>query len=528
MLLPYYLRFHRDIRNTFFVFLVFFLLLTPIRLSLAQTPTTSPPQPPPQNPSFTVKAAAIKLQQNDYSPQGLVDKITTTLQQHPDADILVTPEYVLYTDYLSTPVKVDCSSIPCSVSGPGILVNTISDIQNLARDHQTNIVLGTVAEVVYDHEFKELTHDIVFNSQLIINHRGEIVGVRRKTVEWFSTSQDCENNLGGGDPHPCYLKASQLALNSVMKYQLYTHPPNVGADPSNFTILPTICGERANPDILNIAQDFAVDMIVHSEREGDSHYEWITQSIQDHVFDPTKYGWDWMINDIYIQQYTQDRQVAKDRAWFIASEGGFGMAGIINLRAEKLQFLDIANDYVYGHIAIRNPQGDLSTDGLVEATDAKILLSMLGNSGQFGPGLHQPTPNSLDYARQVINWQNSAQLESIFYFDISGGESLNAQVLPQSSIKNGIDCMLKTRTDCILYGQIIDDRPGKSPFDSQYSWHLDPHTVAFVSFDQRQPECDVLPSIIEQDLDLYLSLTDHYCQSKISIKGYQLSGFTTF
>jgi len=48
-------------------------------------------------------------------------------------------------------------------------------------------------------------------------------------------------------------------------------------------------------------------------------------------------------------------------------------------------------------------------------------------------------------------------------------------------------------------GKLVDDRPGKSPFDSQWSWHLDPNETGMA--DISTEVCDGWPSAVESNLD---------------------------
>jgi hypothetical protein len=485
-------------------------------------PPTFAQTPPSALYSFVVQAAAVKLKSN-ATPQDLINRIQAVLHDHPTTDILVTPEYTLYSNYLDSPVRVNCSVSACSVTptdSPASLelYQTILTIQQLAQSTHTNIILGTVAEVALAVQYPDqLTSDVIFNSQLIINHQGQVIGVRRKTTEWYSSDSDCRFYHDQSSP-ACARAAYQMALATVKPYQVTLHCGRP------YTIFTSICGERINQDLIDRAADFNVDLIVNSESEGDSQYEWITQSIQDSTFDPGRWGWNWLFNDIYLDQYIQAHHVVKPAGWYLTADSAIGQGGIINFQAEKLQFLNVTADYVYGEVGVRRIPGDFNADGLVETTDYRLLLNNWGKQ-TLTPASAAKTV-SLDFAQQVVNWQQG-QLTGIYDFDISG-DLLAAHILSPASQRAAIDCLLHRRSDCVLSAQLVDDRPAVSPYDSRWQWHLDPSSVAFVSADQVQPECNVTPSQISQDPDYYLHQISHLCSSQALVKGYRLSNITLF
>lgn len=58
-------------------------------------------------------------------------------------------------------------------------------------------------------------------------------------------------------------------------------------------------------------------------------------------------------------------------------------------------------------------------------------------------------------------------------------------------------------------GLLIDDRPGKSPYDKKWSFHFAPDTVQFAEVAIEL--CDARPSYIEANLDQWLSEVKRYC-----------------
>ena len=48
--------------------------------------------------SNTISIAAIKLSRNDYSIENLENKLNSLFANHPDVDLVITPEYIFYDD----------------------------------------------------------------------------------------------------------------------------------------------------------------------------------------------------------------------------------------------------------------------------------------------------------------------------------------------------------------------------------------------------------------------------------------------
>ena len=62
----------------------------------------------------------------------------------------------------------------------------------------------------------------------------------------------------------------------------------------------------------------------------------------------------------------------------------------------------------------------------------------------------------------------------------------------------------------IPVGVIVDDRPGKSPFDERWSWHFLPDSITMA--ENAIEVCDATPSYVESNLDDFLiDLDGQYC-----------------
>ena len=96
------------------------------------------------------------------------------------------------------------------------------------------------------------------------------------------------------------------------------------------------------------------------------------------------------------------------------------------------------------------------------------------------------------------------------YFRFSvADESLRVFMTNPQAIRDAIDNYYGKNRKNIPMGLVVDDRPGKSPYDPQWSWHLDPTTIEMV--DMAIELCDGLPSFVEHNLDYWLESVRQYC-----------------
>lgn len=319
--------------------------------------------------------AAIKSSSGN-SFEILVNKISTLVENKTHVDLIVTPEYSLspdiYYQHAKYSITIDCSEGYCSISDTGTaestqVVNAVSQIQGLAGAHHVYIVLGTVSERVDTSDYPDLPPYTYFVTALIIDRDGHVVAGKRKTTQIFARGGQIKEGDQG------YEDAYGLAMDTVRFFTL------TNANGLTFKIFPIICSERDNPDMLDKAAEFNVDIVVETEREGDVAYEEITQQIQDGV-DPDDF---WRIEKIYITKYIDQRNVAKANSYLLVSDGGWWsiQGGIINFQKNKLALLDITDDYVYGEI---DPsivcKGDFDCDGDVDGTDLAVFAADFGRT----------------------------------------------------------------------------------------------------------------------------------------------------
>ncbi len=290
----------------------------------------------------SVNAAALKYQPRSQPTPDLallVDKIENTLQANPQLDVLVTPEYSLSRyegDPLGSPA-IAFDYIPQErryVIAPNQednrAVPTIRQIMNMAKTASANVVLGTVAE---EH------NGYTYNSQLVIDLQGNIIGIHRKTNEIFPL------------PVPDYIQ--HQALSSVRAYTLQNR------DGGFFTVLPLIGSERENTGLINRASDFRADLLVYSDDEREADYELLTLDIFNHQFDPSLHGWGETFVDFFIPAFCSNHSAIDEQlGYMLVSSGDVASGGLIHLADPPLPPLSLTvdDDAVCGELLLASSQ----------------------------------------------------------------------------------------------------------------------------------------------------------------------------
>ena len=261
-----------------------------------------------------------------------------------NVDLVVVPEYTFFVGYENDPVRIRpdgtgyYQTVSIGTAKSDEIVAAVNETKAWAQANNCNLILGTVSELLTTADDPTLLANVVFNSQLIIDRQGRIIGYKRKVTEFVRASNPIS-------------AIKQKALQTVRTFTLSTKSG------MSFVVFPIICAERYDFEMLTKAANFNADLIVKSEREGDCSYEELTQSIQAGTWDPTAWGgWIMMIRDILIKNYVVDRNVVKPGGWLVVAESSYSMGGIIELHVPPgpLASLSITADYVYGVIQFTN------------------------------------------------------------------------------------------------------------------------------------------------------------------------------
>jgi hypothetical protein len=300
-----------------------------------------------------ISVAAINMKLEDSAPDDmwddLEDKIDELFDEHPDGvDLIVTPEYLFYgagfygIDYRNDPVIVDCDQYTCKVlpldtSKSMELAQIINEIVTISRLEQTNIVLGTIAETDMKSNIDGVS--FTFDTQLIIS-KGQIVGKHRMyplVYPRFQGPDFCKNN-----PETCD-KAKELILETVQSFPLTTR------DGRTFRIIPFVCGEKNEDEVINRLKDANADIAVISEFDVECNYRLLSRAINSGV-------------DVFAREYDVCAQtlspifnkwdannLLKSRNVVIA-EGNLGSAGVFNYWLRQTRNLDTNEHYTYGRV----------------------------------------------------------------------------------------------------------------------------------------------------------------------------------
>lgn len=104
--------------------------------------------------------------------------------------------------------------------------------------------------------------------------------------------------------------------------------------------------------------------------------------------------------------------------------------------------------------------------------------------------------------------------EGFFTFSIVS-QTLRVYMTNPQSVRDAIDNYYKLNKQNIPGGLLVDNRPRKSPYDPQWSWHMKPDSIKMA--EAAMEACDGLPSFVENNLDYWTTLGT-YCPWSAQIK----------
>ncbi len=283
---------------------------------------------------LSLRLALIRLNvQQSLDPKitALNQKINTVVSDKGSVvDVLVTPEYsftsTLQNQYPEYALDFSCDENfnNCTVSSAGgtyseTVLETVNSLTLIASSNQFYIFLGTVIERFDTAGNPEITDPYVyFNDLVIINPQGQLSLKRKTNGDWES---DC---AWGSN---CHYAIEQEALSTVRSFNI------INRFSESITSFPIICGERFHQPMLDYALNLGLadlDILIGPEREGDTPYEEITEAIQNGTWTEEMFGWDWGIEDGFIQTYIGSG-LLRPNAYLAVAEGGTATAGLINL-----------------------------------------------------------------------------------------------------------------------------------------------------------------------------------------------------
>jgi hypothetical protein len=288
-------------------------------------------------PMLTVAAIKVPVaEQTTPDVTAVLQKIKDTVQDVPELDLIITPNYTFSrfngVDLNSPAVRFDYDTgtgIYTIASGQeeNRVVPILQEMMQLAGTHQVNMVLGTVAEA---------QNDYIFNSQLIIDKSGHIIGIHR--------------SLQDGVPQPLTPSAEQQIRETIRSFTLRT------ASGTFFSVLPLIETEYSDVELRNRCEQFDSDIVALSMQEAQVDAETITRMVYQDQFDPTFGGWNAVIKEIFIDQYVASHIVQQDYGTVFNATGQDASGGILHLHEPPAppRWLETDDDAVVAEILLQD------------------------------------------------------------------------------------------------------------------------------------------------------------------------------
>ncbi|MFC1691629.1 nitrilase-related carbon-nitrogen hydrolase [Nanoarchaeota archaeon] len=321
----------------------------------------------------------------------LTQKIEEILKKHPKTDLVLTPEFTFFDRKNKDPwiktKELSDKTFEVYEASSDKLLRFVEDSKKLAKRFNTNIIMGSFGEIV---DSPRRIGDFMYDVQLIINNNGEIIQVHRKC---FSCAQGITR-----------IKEPKRSTDGVENFINQTLKPLVlktrhGFD---FKILPLICHESWNHDVLEDLENLSVDIVTISQGEGEDPLAWISEYIQtgdvtksnelsmpwycknkdneefiiphkknrdlskkicygnitwarstrtysaNHVASRTKR----LVDDYFTKEYL-GKKIVKETGYIAISDILGSHAGVFNIKKEKLDNLEIKPDYLFATVEIK-------------------------------------------------------------------------------------------------------------------------------------------------------------------------------
>lgn len=161
-------------------------------------------------------------------------------------------------------------------------------------------------------------------------------------------------------------------------------------------------------------------------------------------------------------------------------------------------------------VAVFNPISLQVLTPLGPGETKKWLWDQKDNQNRFAPSAKYRF--NLSYAGRSFSQEFTIVprlgSDGFFTFNI-GRERLRVYMTNPQSVRDAIDNFYKINRKNIPNGLLADDRPGKSPYDRQWSWHLKPESIEMA--EMAVIRCEGLPSHVEGNLDYWLEVVGRFC-----------------
>ncbi|PIR43552.1 hypothetical protein COV24_01885 [candidate division WWE3 bacterium CG10_big_fil_rev_8_21_14_0_10_32_10] len=311
----------------------------------------------------SINAAAIRLYFNWEDPvilNELVLRIEDVVSKKP-VDIVLVPEFSLSQfegdNQGSPPIKFSFDSYSNTFfispnQENNRVVPIIEQVQQLARDYNTYILLGTVMENYLDENLQTF---------LIVDNSGSIVDLRTK---------HCEN---------CTEAYQEYSYPRIKSYTLKTQQ---GAFANYFFLICAEAWESPTTEaIRSKIEGSHVDLFLFPQALGDINFSAIMNAIQNGQ-SPDTPGWSWSwLNNYFIPIYIYERNIIKPKSYVVATDffSEQGNAGIFQLDSNpqllsSFDMDDPENKWVWAKIPISTLKGDLNDDNSIDVLDIMFLI----------------------------------------------------------------------------------------------------------------------------------------------------------
>lgn len=365
--------------------------------------------------AFTVQVIAqttlnVGIIETNLSPiddmvTAIVDQTNAILSDHPNLDVVLTPEYSLFNGaaYENSYIQINKAGDLYELdptNGDPTLINHINTLLDLADDNDIKLVLGTVPlKLDIDQSiYPNLNSSGVFNTVLFINESGEIFDYDLKVrgSDWiigqsypaFSFVTDINNYTDGYpifEDMGVYLVADTTdpaARDAVKFTNQTTRVRSFIKEGVEFRYASITCAERHSFEMLDKYKNEKVDVVFYNEWEGYYYFDELMEPLQAgidtsefYIGNPdvpmnTPYGFTSFKRDLFREFI--NRNMIDGHTYLVATDSKNGRAGALRYNFEEIDAIDFSQKYVYVEIP--------ATESSVVAEEKdKVLLKAFPN-----------------------------------------------------------------------------------------------------------------------------------------------------
>gem|GEM_PF-1529155 len=299
-------------------------------------------------PDLTLQIASLKIRpEEDVS-----NRIKEILSDKPELDLIVTSEYSLWKGSYNeqTPriridceVKVDGNCLIEDMKNGGSIIEEVEEIKELAYLNNVNIILGTLPTQELVETPDPDLNEPLYNTLVVINRQGNLIGKKMKTKgsDWCIPAKNGKNNQCWiyGDIHN---ETREKALSSSRTFTL-TSKSN-----EEFTVFTSICLDLDDEEMIKQGAGSNADLLIWTTETGaDEGIEEITSEVQM----GGDLGWGFITGKV-IEPYVEKHNTIRDGGVFIVADRI--QSGLINLKQNPIDSLEITKDFVYGIIELQD------------------------------------------------------------------------------------------------------------------------------------------------------------------------------